>query len=129
MPIYDNKEYIDWIDDFLTDTVLEGSDRVTLPRKMQIRDMALLISGIADNAVITAQFSPDDMETKDEDLIPVSMRWFQRSDGQFTGDDTVPMNIWENFDAAEGWIRFLISGFTINTDIKIGTRPRVEKVV
>ena len=45
---FKNKEYIDWITEgnLLTDTVEEGTDRVTPPEKMQIRDMSLTIYGI-----------------------------------------------------------------------------------
>ena len=126
---YENKEYIDWIEDFLADTTLISGERFTAPEKMQIRDMAIYISGIADGAIIIAQASPDEMETAQSKLDVEAMEWYERSDGQWTGDNIIPMNVWEQFDASEGWVRFKIKEFTANTEIKIKTRPRIEKVI
>lgn len=129
---YENKEYIDWItkDNLLTDTVLEGGvgpARVTPPLKMNIRDMAVLIGGELDDAVVKIQYSPDAMEgVKEEDVDPDTMEWFDRDDGTFTKGGVVFANIWENFDAAEGWIRIKIENINAGTNPHIRTRPRTE---
>jgi len=127
---YDNSEYLDWITagNFLAETILEGADRVTLPTKMLIRDMAVLVADVAatagfDGAIVSVQYSPDNMETKEEDLVPADMEWFVHVDGIFTA------KAWENLDAAEGWIRMHIAGFGVGTDIKVSTRPRIEAVI
>lgn len=123
---YENKEYVDWILDISTDTEVNGSgDRVTPPRKIKIRDMSLTIDGTLDGASVIAQFSPDEMETPEANIDPETMKWFERDDGTFTGAD--PFTLWENMDVSEGWIRIVVRGATINTDIEVKTRPRVEK--
>ena len=128
---FENKEYIDWIDDFLADTVLEGGgpDRVTPPTKMSIRDFTVLISGPLDGASVLVQYSPDDMETAESTIDPDTMQWYDRDDGTFTKAGLNNANVWENLDGAEGWFRFKIIDITGNTDPKIKTRPRVEKVI
>lgn len=128
---YENKEFIDWVEDFLVDTVLDGGGpaRVTPPTKMDIRDMAVLISGPLDDASVILQYSPDEMETLEADLDPETMAWFDRDDGTFTKAGMTNANVWENLDAPEGWIRFKFIDITGNTDPVIRTRPRVEKVI
>jgi len=129
--IYKNREYIDFIRDgeFSNDTQLEGGDLVTQPEKVQIRDMGLFIYGIFAGATVIAEYSPDFMETKVDDLVPATMRWFSRDDGSFTSADLTPVNIWENFDTAEGWLRFRVINVAAQTDVYVKTRPRVEATV
>jgi len=128
---FENKEYIDWVEDFLADTALEGGGpaRVTLPTKMDIRDFAVLISGPLDDASVLVQYSPDEMETAEADIDPDTMQWYDRDDGTFTKSGVGNANIWENLDGAEGWFRFKFIDITGNTDPKVKTRPRVEKVI
>lgn len=128
---YENKEYIDWIDDFNVDTALEGGgpDRVTPPTKMDIRDMAILISGPLDDASVVVQYSPDEMETAESAIDPDTMQWYDRDDGTFTKSGTDNANVWENIDGAEGWFRMKLKDIGASTDPKVKTRPRVEKVI
>lgn len=126
---YENKEYIDWIEVLVDDTVDEGGNLVTLPEKMHIRDVALLLSGIFDSATVTVQYSPDEMETKADALVPADMEWFELPESTFTVVGLTTTNFWENLDAAEGWFRIKVSGSTVNTDIKVKTRPRVEATI
>lgn len=125
---FKNPEYIDWIREgqLLTDTTLEGTDRVTEPFKMKIRDMGLFIYGIFDGATVVVEASPDEMETRKEDLVPSAMRWYSRPDGTFTVAGATVQSLWENIDAAEGWFRIRVADFTGTTDISVKTRPRVE---
>jgi len=128
---YTNKEYIDWVTEgnLLTETYPEGTALVTTPDKMQIRDVAMTIYGVFDGASVIVEYSPDEMETAAEDLNPAAMRWFGRTDGVFTSPGLTVQSLWENLDAAEGWIRMKITDSTAQTNLAIKTRPRVEKVI
>lgn len=126
-----NKEYIDWVteNNLMDETVAEGADRVTLPRKMQIREMSLTIFGIFNGAGVTVEYSPDEMETAAEDLVPANMRWFSRPDGVFTAPDMTVQTLWENLDAAEGWFRMRFTNIAPETNLAIKTRPRTSQVI
>lgn len=131
--IYENPEYIDWVreDHLLDDTELDGAgpERVTKPLKMKIRDMAVLIGGALDDAIVQVQYSPDAMEgVSEEDVDASTMEWFSRDDGTFTKGGVLPANVWENFDAPEGWIRMRISNINAGTNFSVKTRPRTEHV-
>ena len=128
---FKNKEYIDWITEgnLLTDTVEEGTDRVTLPEKMQIRDMSLTIYGIFNGATLTVEYSPDFPETPVDELVPANMRWFSQPAGQFTAADLTVQTLLENIDIGEGWLRMRVSDVVAETDLAVKTRPRVEQVI
>jgi hypothetical protein len=129
--LYKNKEYVDWIraGELEEDTVVEGADLVTLPEKTFIRDMTVTIAGVFNGAQVIVEYSPDNMETPKNELVPSSMDWFAQQAGTFTAAGTTPAQLMGNIDIAEGWLRIRVAGAVTETDVAVKTRPRVEKVI
>lgn len=119
MKPYKNPEYVDFFVD-------QAGNLVTDPVKVHIRDVAFFLSGVFDGAQVQIQVSPDEMETKMEDLVPGNMAWFNRPEGTWTDGTQNFQEIWENGDFPECWIRAVVTNVGAQTLLSLKMRPRIE---
>ncbi len=115
--------------DFFVNQTGEGTIKSD-PVRFFTQDIALFLSGNLGGATVFVEASPDDVDITDPDAAGTT--WYRNANGVYAPsdfEDPSDVNDWRNCDSAEVWMRAAIEDATVDTEITLKARPRVEMIV